>query len=72
LTLASIKAEQTDWIWFTHNRSPALTPQCGDVIDVKPGNLSFDIRQHFARSVAIVSATAIDEFFCTDLDEWLW
>src|ERR1044072_3462267 len=66
------KRSKTDWIWFTHNRSPALTPQRGDVTDVKTGNLSFDLREHFARSVAIVSASAIDEFLCTDLDEWLW
>ncbi len=73
LTPDSIKVEQTDWIWFTHNRSPALMPQLGGAVaDVKLGSLSFDLREQFARSVAIVSATAIDEFFCTDLDEWLW
>jgi hypothetical protein len=70
---AAINAKPASWIWFTHNRSPTLKPQHGgESTDVKIGDLSVDLRQQFARSVAIVSATAIEEFFCADLDEWLW
>jgi len=73
LDVAAIEAKQTDWIWFTHNRSPSLKP---NIDIVKPnnlfGDLSFDIRQEFARSIAIISVNGIDNFLSADLENWLW
>lgn len=68
-----INAPQVDWIWFNYNRSPELKPEVkiesrGSVL----GDLSIDLKQHFTRSVAVISTSGIDQFLCADLDEWLW
>ena len=65
----AVKAQATDWIWFNHNRSPALRA------DLEWANLSGDLahelRLEFARSIAIVGPEGIDKFLTTSLESWL-
>ena len=77
LDLDAVKAQKVDWIWFTHNRSPELSPEPRML---KPqvsslmrsmNRFSDALRHEFARSVAIISTTGIDSFLCWDVEEWL-
>jgi hypothetical protein len=77
LDLDAVKAQTVDWIWFTHNRSPELSPeprmlkpQVSDLMR-SINRFSDALRHEFARSVAIVSTTGIDNFLCWDVEEWL-
>jgi hypothetical protein len=77
LDLDAVKAQKVDWIWFTHNRSPELSPE---LRMLKPevfglmrsiNRFSDALRHEFARSVAIISTAGIDSFLCWDVEKWL-
>ncbi len=64
----SIKAKQVDWIWFNHNRSFMLAPNS----NLAPTDKYLSPEYYeFVRSVAIVSASGIDNFFKANLYQWL-
>jgi hypothetical protein len=69
LSAEQVNAQKTDWLWFTYNRSPALSHFL-PYEDVK-NNFSKYVRREFARSIAIVSVGGIDEFLGWNLEEWL-
>jgi hypothetical protein len=75
--LEAVKAQKVDWIWFTHNRSPVLSPEL-PILKPEVSSLlrstnrfSDALRHEFARSVAIVSTSGIDSFLCWDIEQWL-
>lgn len=73
----SLDVVRKDWVWFSHNRSPALEAE--PEINKPDKNLSLlgssrfsdDLRRLFARTVAIVSPTGIDNFLGGNIEEWL-
>jgi len=75
--LEAVKAQKVDWIWFTHNRSPVLSPELPILKPEVSSHLrstnrfSDALRHEFARSIAIVSTTGIDSFLCWDVEHWL-
>jgi hypothetical protein len=67
-----VQAQAADWIWFTHNQTSNLRPefywqQERSALD----GFSYDLRREFARSIAIVSPSGLDDFLCFDFEEWL-
>jgi len=74
LPIDAVKTEKRDWIWFMHNRSPSLKPDLdlylpSDVYEAE--GLSSDLRNEFARSIAIISSEGIDNFLTANLDDWI-
>lgn len=68
-----IAVTRHDWIWFVHNRSPAIAPRQpaptkGTCVS---DDLARQLRLEFARSIAIVSSDGIDGFLGQDLAGWL-
>jgi hypothetical protein len=73
LPLDAVGAKKVNWIWFTHHRSPSLMPDIQfQRVGTSYNALSSDLRQQFARTVAIVSPDGIDDFLSTDFEGWLW
>ncbi len=65
-----VQAQQIDWVWFTNHRSPGLKPDINLEREGNPfGELAFDLRRDFARSVAIISPSGIDNFLTMNLEE---
>jgi hypothetical protein len=64
----SLQVSQNSWIWFNHNRSDELKHSL-------PHSAIDDIYQkdskEYIRSIAIVSADGIDNFFKIDLNDYL-
>jgi hypothetical protein len=77
LDLDAVQAQKVDWIWFTHNRSPDLSPEPRILTPDTSGlmrnvnRFSDALRHEFARSVAIISPTGLESFLCWDIEEWL-
>jgi hypothetical protein len=67
---SGIRARKEDWIWFVHNRSPAIAPNRPSESNGS-SDLSALLRQQFARAIAIVSPTGVDDFLSRDLGQWL-
>jgi hypothetical protein len=67
-----VEAKATDWIWLTHNQTSNLRPefywqQERSALD----GFSCDLRREFARSIAIVSPSGVDDFLSFNFEEWL-
>jgi hypothetical protein len=77
LLINSLDIKRKDWIWFSHNRSPALEAEADlnrpdkNVSPLGTNRFSDDLRRLFARTVAIVSPTGIDSFLSWNIEEWL-
>jgi hypothetical protein len=65
---SSIQAVRKGWLWFVHNRSRAIAH---DHIGKLNSDIKKAIRTDFARAVAIVSPSGLDEFFGRDLETHL-
>lgn len=70
--VSDLNAQRVDWIWFTHNQSSSLRPDFywepeRSALD----GFSYDLRREFARSIAIITPSGIDDFLRFDLEEWL-
>ena len=68
-----IDAHRKDWIWLSHNRSPAIsppkpTPTPGTAVEDDPRTV---LRSEFARSIAVISTDGIDDFLSTPVAELL-
>ncbi len=68
LDSSKVEAKPVDWVWFTHNRSPALSHDHQPLPD---SDLSRALRREFARSIAVVGPSGIDAFLSVDLESWL-
>lgn len=69
LPVDSVTAEPAGWVWFNHNRSPALRHDLE--WELPSDDLSKELRHEFTRSIAIVSPIGIDEFLTSNLEGWL-
>ncbi len=61
-------ATRVNWLWFTHNQSPALVHGLSN--DTYLRNLSTDLYREFARSIAVVSAEGVDEFLSINIEDF--
>jgi hypothetical protein len=67
-----VRAKPTDWIWFTHNQTSNLRPEYSRRQESSGlDGFSYDLRREFARSIAIVSPSGVDNFLCLNFEEWL-
>jgi hypothetical protein len=63
--------KKVEWLWYTHNQSPALRHGLGP----KEAHNGFDLARvlhaEFARTIAVVAADGLDSFLGADLLSWL-
>jgi hypothetical protein len=64
----SVEIQQNKWIWFNHNRSRELLH---NVSYTPIADLYLKPNKEYMRSVAIVGTDGIDNFFETNMNDWL-
>ncbi len=67
----TVTTSKVDWVWFNYNRSPLLSSE------IEPGlrntriNLSNELMNEFARTIAIIGPDGIDQFLGTDYESFI-
>ena len=68
LPMDAVNLKKVAWIWYTHNRSPALQ---NNYEKYRDPSVSRALKYEFERSIAMVSSDGIEKFLGFDLETWL-
>ena len=63
--------KSVEWLWFSHNQSPALRHQLPSPTTTGGFDISSALHAEYTRSIAVVGREGIDAFLQADLVSWL-